>query len=251
MADQEPPSFMKELGQDIVTVHIGPEKIPFIVHKDLLTQCSPYFKAAFEGNFCEALENSIPLIDISTTQFRLFLDWLYFRRLPNQSQKLGLAGCMNCKPTGVRCSNATGDSDEPQIELLSSDDEQRLEDLIETGPWYKEMLYVLADRCDVPVLRKLLINQEWASRQHTPRSFAPVIYALRKLPSKSPWNKLSIDVYSELYEARQDVVYQTEVLLRQKLPQEFLVAVMCSLSEFGKCDEDSINACARADKVRN
>lgn len=72
----------RNFGTDLVTIEVGPEKKVFHVYKDVLTSASPYFKAAFEGEFREATEKRIYVEDISTSTFEAFMDWLYFRQLP-------------------------------------------------------------------------------------------------------------------------------------------------------------------------
>jgi hypothetical protein len=95
----------KDIGLDMVTVHVGSDKTPFIVHKDLLTSSSPYFKAAFEGKFREATDNSVPLVDVTPTQFRRFLDWLYFKKLPNGENRDGK--CPSCRLPSDECAKKT------------------------------------------------------------------------------------------------------------------------------------------------
>lgn len=70
-------------GGELVTIDVGIDvKQAFHIHKGLLISESPYFKAAFEGEFCEAIEKRIHIADISPARFQDFMDWLYFRKLP-------------------------------------------------------------------------------------------------------------------------------------------------------------------------
>lgn len=105
---------------------------------------------------------------------------------------------------------------------LSDETDQQLEHLITTGPWYQEMLYVFADRCDVPALRQNLIDELWKNKCPF---FGAVIYVLRHLPIKSPLSRLVLDDTLHLYDietVRVDQKCGTEVLLRQKLPLELV-----------------------------
>jgi hypothetical protein len=65
------------LGVEIVTVFIGKERQPFLLHKDRLCKASPYFNGAFNGNFKEAQSNEIGLGEVDVTTFELFTEWLY------------------------------------------------------------------------------------------------------------------------------------------------------------------------------
>ena len=61
----------------IVEIVAGPEKRRLMVHKRLLCQNSPYFEAAFNGNFKEASENRLELPDESSDVAEEFVFWLY------------------------------------------------------------------------------------------------------------------------------------------------------------------------------
>ncbi|KAF2431833.1 hypothetical protein EJ08DRAFT_165970 [Tothia fuscella] len=99
-----PPLFRFNVSQDIVTVEIGPDREAFHVHKDLLTACSPYFKAAFEGGFKEAAEKSIHIDEVTPDIFKEFLDWLYSRRLRPSADPPDIEDrCSFCQQSG--CSN--------------------------------------------------------------------------------------------------------------------------------------------------
>ncbi|TID13686.1 hypothetical protein E6O75_ATG01664 [Venturia nashicola] len=237
------PSFLDNVGTDLVTIQIGDgdTQESFPVHKDLLTACSPYFKAAFDGEFREAPDKAIPIPDVTSTQVRLFLDWLYFRRLPDDKESsFGSAECQNCTYTETTCEDsrrAAGftedfvdhDDEEEHSRIpfegsasISEEVDQHLEELINNGPWNHEMLYVFADRCDVPDLRQDLINEAWKNGWPT---FGAIIFAWRNLSIKSPLCKLILDDYSRLHE-KMDLMEEEkcgmEVLLRQKLPSEFM-----------------------------
>ena len=64
----------------MVTIFVGKSKRPFYLHLDLLCDASPFFKAAFAGNFKEASEKTMQLPDVRESTFELFADWLYYQR---------------------------------------------------------------------------------------------------------------------------------------------------------------------------
>lgn len=105
-----------DIGQEVVTAYIGAEKAPFIVNKDLLTKTSPYFKATFEGQFKESGDRNIPIPGVTTTQFKLFLDWLYFGSLPKGMEPVGFGStnCKNCTSTGPIAKNVVEMLDSPK-----------------------------------------------------------------------------------------------------------------------------------------
>jgi hypothetical protein len=65
----------------MVTVETGDgEKIPhetFTIHKAFICHHSPFFRAAFEGNFLEAQTQLLKLDDVEGEIFGIFVDWVY------------------------------------------------------------------------------------------------------------------------------------------------------------------------------
>ncbi len=67
--------------QTIVTVNVkihSSQKLhPFRVHKNYICHYSPYFEAAFNGNFVEGANQVLDLDDTKPKIFGMFLNWLY------------------------------------------------------------------------------------------------------------------------------------------------------------------------------
>lgn len=70
-----------------VTVLVGPEKTPFVAHKEFLCEVSDYFKAALTAQFAEAKKNEISLPEQSAEIFENFLDWLYTKSIDAETWK--------------------------------------------------------------------------------------------------------------------------------------------------------------------
>ncbi|KAL8733491.1 MAG: hypothetical protein Q9166_002118 [cf. Caloplaca sp. 2 TL-2023] len=68
-------------SNEIVTVEVGPERVPFSVHKGLICGHSTFLNAAFNGSFKEAAMQSIPLEEESPKVFDIIHKWLYTKRL--------------------------------------------------------------------------------------------------------------------------------------------------------------------------
>ena len=60
-----------------MTVVVGEEKAAFCVNKDLLTQQSKFFGAAFHNQFREHVDGVIYLPKTQPVVFKVFLQWLY------------------------------------------------------------------------------------------------------------------------------------------------------------------------------
>ena len=68
-------------GVPVVKFLVGPDEAVFHVHRNLLYDASPVFKAAFSGNFQEASEMSMPLPDDDKDSVQRMILWLYTRKL--------------------------------------------------------------------------------------------------------------------------------------------------------------------------
>ncbi|KAK7739724.1 hypothetical protein SLS53_005694 [Cytospora paraplurivora] len=81
-------------------VHITiPSGKSFLVHVDLLSEKSAYFRAALTGDFQEAATKQLTLIDVSDNTFAFFLKWLYGQNIrPTFSHKT-CSHCSECPLT--------------------------------------------------------------------------------------------------------------------------------------------------------
>ncbi|KAJ8112978.1 hypothetical protein OPT61_g4787 [Boeremia exigua] len=67
-----------------VIIRVGPEGVPYHVHKALLRHHSEYFTRALNGNWKEAEENLITLDDVDCSTFDTFVHWIYTQRRPER-----------------------------------------------------------------------------------------------------------------------------------------------------------------------
>lgn len=73
----------------IVQVKVGPEKNTFNIHKSILCNAGPYFKAALEGNFSEARDQILELPEDEPAVFERFQLWLYTNRVLEEEENVG------------------------------------------------------------------------------------------------------------------------------------------------------------------
>ncbi|KFY10005.1 hypothetical protein V491_07847 [Pseudogymnoascus sp. VKM F-3775] len=76
------PNLAQLMGDDIVTVYVGPREKRYSIHKALLTSQSEYFEKALNGKFREADEQTIRLPEDSPDAFDLLIGWLYQNQIP-------------------------------------------------------------------------------------------------------------------------------------------------------------------------
>ncbi|KAL8890571.1 MAG: hypothetical protein Q9215_002289 [Flavoplaca cf. flavocitrina] len=110
-----------------VVVKVGPKKIRFDVHKRQLCDLSPFFQAAFNGDFQEN-SGTMHLVEDDVQAFEHFVRWVYERRID-----ISL--------------------DIPS-EMSSKDDK---DDLLMARMRQMFDLYILADKYDVPILKDAIM----------------------------------------------------------------------------------------------
>ncbi|KAI9738795.1 MAG: hypothetical protein M1834_008302 [Cirrosporium novae-zelandiae] len=76
---------LRFMFKTIVKVEIGPESIPFWVHKEIICSQSPFFHVAFNGSFKEAIDQAIKLPEDSPEVFEYFMQWLYTGSLAHEA----------------------------------------------------------------------------------------------------------------------------------------------------------------------
>ncbi|KAL8898245.1 MAG: hypothetical protein Q9192_002166 [Flavoplaca navasiana] len=102
----------------MVTLLVGPDRLSFHVHRNLLCENSPFFAAAFNGSFKES-SGLMELIEDSADAFERFVQWLYRRKF-------------TISPVGdAQCTK------------------QRYQQLVR--------VYIVADKFDVPLLKDHVI----------------------------------------------------------------------------------------------
>ena len=65
----------------VVTFYVGPDRVVFHVHQNLVLDASPVFKAAFWGNFKEASERSMPLPEDDKDSVERMIQWMYTKKI--------------------------------------------------------------------------------------------------------------------------------------------------------------------------
>ncbi|KAL2066898.1 hypothetical protein VTL71DRAFT_1322 [Oculimacula yallundae] len=81
--------------QPVVTISVAkhhssktnPEAITFYIHKNFICHHSPFFKAAFNGEFTEGQTQHMNLLDIEEYVFAIFTNWIYTQKLQNKLGK--------------------------------------------------------------------------------------------------------------------------------------------------------------------
>ncbi|KAK8158700.1 hypothetical protein BKA80DRAFT_333809 [Phyllosticta citrichinensis] len=69
--------------QTVVTLKVGPNHKVFLVHTSIICNASLFFNNAFKGEFKEGKTQIMTLEDTEEDVFKVVMQWLYTRRLPN------------------------------------------------------------------------------------------------------------------------------------------------------------------------
>ena len=229
MSTKSSANLRSDIGTALVTLEVGPSKQKHVVHKDLLTAESPYFRAMFEGQWKESsLQQPAALPTANEHVFPRFLNWLYFRSV---TLSMHSEICLACDGD---CDWDRDLPDETSYELgtLTADEDAKLESLIATPIKHSPVhLYILADQFDVPALRKDIINGLWAKHAQGSRGLAyrEIIACWRQLPSTSPLCRLLMGVLINTWVAKDDECCPVERKLRTKLPVQMLFELAAQL----------------------
>ena len=65
-----------------ILIGSGPKEVRFLLHTSLLTQQSPYFRAALTGPFLESTTQSLRFDSVDVSTFELLVTWLYTSTIP-------------------------------------------------------------------------------------------------------------------------------------------------------------------------
>ncbi|EXJ85171.1 hypothetical protein A1O3_05846 [Capronia epimyces CBS 606.96] len=68
---------------EIVTVHVGPKRKRFFLHRELICERSPFMEKCLQkGRFDEGYKNELYLPEDDPKAFAVIVDWIYRNRLP-------------------------------------------------------------------------------------------------------------------------------------------------------------------------
>lgn len=110
-------SYSRDLGTDTIGIVVGRPGLDekrYVVHKQLLTSQSEFFRNAFSGGFREGVENNIHLEDDDPTAIALFISWIYRGAIPGTGQNIS-----PFRPSQIPRSTTTP-STPPSAELIAS-----------------------------------------------------------------------------------------------------------------------------------
>lgn len=78
------------MSAELLTIVVGPDKVKFMPHKDVLCSRSDHFKNAFEKGFRESGKNEMSFPEDDPEAFGLLLRWMYESRLEVPSSILSV-----------------------------------------------------------------------------------------------------------------------------------------------------------------
>jgi hypothetical protein len=191
-----------------IIVKVGSEEKNYVLHKALLSHHSGYFRGALSGNFKETDDGVIPLEDVGTDAFEVFVDWIYNVQLPE------------CVKHTIAVSGSGFDPDNP------------------TKISVRHRTYVLADRLLVPHLKRVLLNLSFGDYMRSSRpSMGLVVYLFNNLAEGDPILQLLIDAHCindgvELYRRLSPMGHL------EMLPARFMVGVMHKLSDLSMMEDE-------------
>ncbi|KAL9073492.1 MAG: hypothetical protein Q9161_002913 [Pseudevernia consocians] len=191
----ETPVHLKFEGVPFVTFYVGPNKVAFHVHQDLLFDASPVLKAAFSGNFQEASERSMSLPEEDKDSVGRMIQWLYTRKFELTTPV--------SKKTSQEC----------YMQLA--------------------MLNTLADKYDIFLLKNHIVDELFDLTKEL-RNFQPplipvVAYVYNNTTERSSFRKLMVAWYAFGIELKWYELDHTKILLAEA-SQEFAIDLVVALA---------------------
>lgn len=163
-----------------ITALVGPQEHKFVIHRDPVCAKSKMFAKSFLGSFQEAETGIIRLEDIPVCLFRIFVSWLYDRRL--QYARSDPLVSANDEFAMVVSPKTNADEQQP-----------------ETWPFFILVrLFLLGDRFDAWEFRTAAIDamiQERRKTQKPPRQ-SVINHAFEHTTEGSPLRKLLIHMHA-------------------------------------------------------
>ncbi|KAI4616875.1 hypothetical protein J4E83_006457 [Alternaria metachromatica] len=87
---------------EVVAIAIGPSKTIFRIHESLLCSKSEYFRTAYNGRWKDSTDGVV-LEDVDVGVFKLFVNWLYTSKVPENFDDLstmtGMPQCVSGEST--------------------------------------------------------------------------------------------------------------------------------------------------------
>jgi hypothetical protein len=106
--------------------------------------------------------------------------------------------CKSCNLPAAKCGEYLQAINSSEQQLLR---DQELEDHINSH-WEHELLYVFAERYDIPALKRAIIDHWWFFYQLQKDASMPhaeAIYSLRRVDPVSPLYRFIVDLYARSY----------------------------------------------------
>ncbi|KZM20094.1 uncharacterized protein EKO05_0007522 [Ascochyta rabiei] len=198
------------------TVLVGSDKKSFVVHQDLLTYHSRFFKAALTGNFKEAGDKTVTLKEEDPLIFEFFVHWLYHKGFPAKHNT--------------------------SVELLNDWERENDHGGAKTGNLIH--LYILGDQYGVPELGLLALTELFQHMEEMETGLPnrlQIIHAFNSLPDGSALLLYLIDShchYSGGYFWDNENVHD--------FPSAFLIGILKRYSQYaqgGRSSSEELNLC--------
>lgn len=209
---------------DLVHVKVGPQEQSFFLHYDLLVQSSGYFTLALKSCWIEGQTKTVKLEDDDVEAFKIFTNWLYFRRIEG-SQKINLARhglqgedaermfdhdptdssnagpkCLECQVVdheeaqgGGDMNKATDAGSRDTLELQNSYQSLRM---TVTWDYQLVMAYILGDKLQLNDFQNAVINamEECTRHRHELIGLRAAALAYNNTPASSPLRRYIADL---------------------------------------------------------
>ncbi|KAF9693806.1 hypothetical protein EKO04_008191 [Ascochyta lentis] len=206
------------------TVLVGSHKKPFVIHQDLLTYHSHFFKAALTGNFREAENKTVTLQEDDPLIFEFFAHWLYHKEFPAEHNT--------------------------SVELLNDWEHNDDHGGAKTGNLIH--LYIFSDQYGVPDLKFLALTELFQHMEDTETGLpnrSQIVHAFNSLPDGAGLLRYLID--SHCHYCGNDFWISENV---HDFPSAFVIGIIRRYSPYAQGDRscsDELDLCDYHDHKRD
>ena len=220
-----------------LTIEVGGKlKERFSVHRDLLGAASSKIKQLIDAPSQSLdMSNVLAFDGTKPDTFRLFLDWLYFRRIPSGRRYVfQLDFCMHCEG---KCQMPLDAAADESSVLVAGDELPRFLNRYAEEAGIVD-LYVFATHYDIPLLRETIVDQEWCDVYAAGDIFTyqDTIKIFQELPAQSPLRCLVLDTFVSFWCPEYYGRCSVDQTLFHELPKELILKAM---SLFAKRRDDA------------
>jgi hypothetical protein len=187
-------------------LYVDNERMPYIVHKELLTHHSPYFRTILSGNSQDARSNIVRTDKSLYWAPELVIHWLYRERFPNKH-------------------------DDPDFHHVWT-----------TSPWHVVEVCIFCHLYDIPVLKRKALDHLYKMFEEKGiPMYSQFCYAFEYLPLGSPLCRFLVDLHCEKAEEMHWAALSSQTPFQDR--EQLVLRRFSQMSRLGQQARGALDLC--------